>query len=90
MENYILSRPVIQAAVGKLTAWQLQTRRSWSAVPDDQNILASMHVVHCVPLGSTTVTTLNPTDPGTLPDSDSPAWLVRPGLHGRLLKAGRP
>lgn len=86
--NRLLDADVVKTAIGKLTAPQIATRKTWAAIPDDQLIMASMTQIHVVPVGSTTLTQVNPLDAGTTADSD-PAWLVRPAHHGRLFRAGR-
>jgi len=75
--------------IGKLRPEQIAQMSTWSAVPDDQNILAAMHIIHVAPAGRTTITTLNPTDPGTDAGPDR-GWLARPGHNGRMFKTRRP
>lgn len=79
------------AQVGKLRPEQIAQRSTWGRVPDAQSALAAMHVIHVAPAGSTTVTRLNPLDPGTVsrgaPDDRHDAyigWFERAGDDGRL------
>lgn len=82
-------------SVGKFRDEQIATRRTWSRVPDAQTAAAAMHVIHVIPAGASTVTHLNPLDPGTVADAGLDngdaglGWLERPADPGRLLPAGR-
>ncbi len=78
-------------AVGRFRDVQTTARRSWSGIPDDQNVLAALHIVHVAPIGGTTITRVNPLDPGTTIDSaggvdTEPIWLERPGHNGKLFR----
>lgn len=77
--------------VGKLRPEQIAQRSNWTRVPDRQAAMAAAHIVHVVPAGATTVTHLNPMDPGTVSrgaDDDRHdaylGWLEREGDTGRL------
>lgn len=77
------------AAARKLLPEQIAQRSTWTRVPDQETTLAAMHAIHVVPMGATTVTHLNPLDPGTVPDAETeggPGWLVRPGDEGRIFR----
>lgn len=83
-----------QPQAGKLREDQVAQRSTWSRVPDAQVELAAAHVIHVLPLGASTVTLLNPLDPGTVADpatgQDRPGWLMRPGADGSLHRANTP
>jgi hypothetical protein len=55
-------------AVGKMRDYQVENQMSWAGVPDRDVTCASMNRINCVPSNSTTVTTVNPLDPATVPE----------------------
>lgn len=75
----------------KLRPEQIADRSTWARVPDAQVAMAAAHVIHVIPLGASTVTVLNPLDPGTVADvatgEDRPGWLARPGAEGSTYRA---
>lgn len=80
--------------VGKLRPEQIAQRSTWGRVPDRQSAMAAAHIVHVMPAGASTVTHLNPMDPGTVsrtsPDDRHDGyigWLERDGDRGRLTPA---
>lgn len=83
-------------SVGKFRPEQIAHRATWSAVPDRATTAASMHVIRVRPESSTTVTQLNPLDPGTVApagDGDTTdhdtylGWLERPGSEAPVIPA---
>lgn len=77
------------AAVGRFRPEQIAQRATWGVVPDDQMRTAAMHAVHVVPANGSTVTEVNPLDPGTVDDADPALWLDTPHGYGYVSKAGR-
>lgn len=81
---------------GKLRPDQIAQRGTWAGIPDDQVATSAMQIIHVVPSNGTTVTTVNPLDPGTIsaPTDDGTAdtlgWLDRPAARGTVMQAGRP
>lgn len=79
-------------AVGRFRQEQVAHRGNWSGVPDRDVLAAAMHVIHVVPHGASTVTLVNPLDPGTVSDPEgyvTAGWLERPGALGTVVPAGR-
>ena len=76
-------------AVGRFRPEQIATRSTWNVVPDDQARTAAMHAVHIVPANGSTVTEVNPLDPGTTEDADPALWLERPHGYGYVTKPGK-
>ena len=77
---------------GKLTPNQVVQRASWFGMPDVEALLPGMHAIHVIPVNNTTLTVVNPMDPGTELDSASewsPGYVVPPGNYGYVTKAGR-
>ena len=70
--------------MGKLSPDQLQARGTWASIPDQYPMETPMHSVHIVPLNGSTITMVNPLDPGTVDDADMPCHLERPGSYGSL------
>lgn len=70
-------------AVGRLKESQIAQQSTWTAVPEDQRINASIHIVHTVPSNGSTETIVNPTDPG------DGCYLERPYPPERTCPAGR-
>lgn len=74
---------------GKLRPEQIAQRSTWARVPDRETTLAAMHAIHVAPMGASTVTHLNPLDPGTVADTEvdrGPGWLVGPADEGRVFR----
>jgi hypothetical protein len=88
MRESIMSPSNHPAALGRFTVGQIAQRTTWRRVPDVQSALAAMHVIHVVPQNGSTVTELNPLDPGTVSDGGwdadgmAPGWLDRPHAQG--------
>ncbi len=77
---------------GKLTPNQVIQRASWQGIPDVEALLPGMHTIHTVPQGFSTVTTVNPMEPGTELDTQSEwgtGYYMPPGHNGITTKAGR-
>lgn len=90
-------------SVGKFRPEQTRTRATWSQVPDREIIVAAMHQIHVIPSrvggpkrGITTVTQINPMDPGTVADAGGelgPGWYLPPGgcgLDAGTFRTARP
>lgn len=77
------------AAVGRLRPEQIATRSTWARVPDNETRTAAMHAIHIVPANGSTITEVNPLDPGTTEDADPPLWLERPHGYGHVAQSGR-
>ncbi len=73
--------------VGKLRREQADYKGTWAAVPDNQTILGGLHNIRIVPRGLTTVTEVNPMDPG---DGSDGNWYDPPGSPGHLVRVQRP
>lgn len=54
----------MKGSVGKFRPEQIATQKTWDRVPDGDTTFAAMHVIHVVPKDNTTVTRVNPVDPG--------------------------
>ncbi len=71
---------------GKITDPQVAQRSTWTSVPDRDTAAAAMHIIHATPANASTVTELNPLDPGTVADGQTGdtylGWLQRPGVIG--------
>jgi hypothetical protein len=74
---------------GKLSADQLAWRGTWAQIPDQFPMETPMWHAHMVPLNGSTMTLVNPLDPGTIGDAGHPCHLVRPAAYGTLYGAGR-
>lgn len=61
--------------VGKLHTGQIAQRSTWSGVGNEEVATMAMHTIRCIPVGSTTVTMVNPLDPGT---ADGSGWVETP------------
>jgi len=70
--------------VGKLRDSQIGWRGTWAQIPDQFPMETPMHTVHIVPLNGSTLTAINPVDPGTVADDGMPCHLVRPAGYGAL------
>jgi hypothetical protein len=82
-------------SVGKFRHEQVAHRATWAAVPDRASTMAALHIIHVAPQGSSTVTNLNPLDPGTVSSADDTndtylGWLQRPGAPGTVHPARFP
>ena len=69
---------------GKHSADQLAWRGTWSQIPDQFPMEAHIWSIHIVPVNGSTVTMVNPLDPGTVNDNGMPCHLERPGGYGSL------
>lgn len=86
---------VWRGGINKLLPAQIAHRSTWSAIPDlpgRHSDLGQLHTVDVMPSGNTTVTVLNPLDPGTVDDIGrgdeyGATWLARPG--GRRIVPAR-
>lgn len=70
--------------VGTLRADQIAWRGTWSQIPDHFPMEAQMHSIRIVPVNGSTVTMVNPLDPGTVDDDGQPCHFERPGGFGAL------
>lgn len=90
MREHIMSPSNHPPALGRFTAGQIAQRSTWARVPDEQTALAAMHVIHIVPAHGSTITELNPLDPGTTDDNadtaGGPGWLDRPHARGTIYR----
>lgn len=66
------------ARVGKLRPDQIANRSNWTGVPDKRAAHAAAHIIHVVPHGATTVTHVNPVDPGSVGLDDGPGGYLPP------------
>jgi len=94
LETITSPDPGFPGGVGRFRDVQVANRVQWQVIPDDQTMLASLHTVNVQPAGATTITRVNPLDPGSTIDSgggveNEPRWLVRPGHNGRLFPVQR-
>lgn len=71
------------ARVVNLRDEQVAHRSTWAAVPDNLVGDAALHVVHVVPQGFSTVTYVNPVDPGTYGD---PVARMSPSAPGEVFR----
>jgi len=78
------SSPIGPGLMGKLRDDQLQARGTWASIPDQYPMESHMHSIHIVPLNGSTITLVNPLDPGTVDDDRMPCHLERPGGYGAL------
>lgn len=76
-------------AVGRFRPEQIAQRSTWGVVRDDERRTTAMHVIHIVPANGSTITEVNPLDPGTTEDADPPSWLERPHGYGYVAQAGK-
>jgi hypothetical protein len=92
MRESIMSPSTHPGSVGKFRPEQIAQRTTWRRVPDEQTAIAAMHVIHVVPHNGSTITALNPLDPGTVADGGADAdgmgygWLHRPHGYGMLFR----
>lgn len=63
---------------------QIAWRGTWSQIPDQFPMETLMHSVHIIPVNGSTVTFVNPLDPGTIADDGHPCHLDRPAGYGAL------
>lgn len=76
----ILSPSNAPATVGHFRPEQIARRSTWARI-DDRNLkMAALHVVHVVPANGSTVTIVNPQDPGTVDADGWVGWVERPGM----------
>jgi hypothetical protein len=69
--------------LGKLSDQQIAQQSTWTVIPENERVVASMHVIRVVPSNASTETTVNPTDPG-----DGCHYEI-PGAKGSVVPAGR-
>ena len=92
-------RPAIQypntvpGHVGRFRTEQIAQRSTWNRLPDEPTNFSAMSIIRVHPIGGSTITTLNPTDPGTVDGGQGdtigeqgPGWLLRPGGYGQVAK----
>lgn len=79
------------ARVDKLTDDQMVTRSTWAGMKDIGLTDAAKHVIHVVPADGTTITLLNPLDPGTIDEKSGEGrnWLDRPTHWGDNFRHGK-
>jgi hypothetical protein len=68
--------------VGRFRPEQIAQQSTWTVIPEDQRIFASMHVKSIVPSNATTITYVNPVDPG------SGGYYDKPSDWGAVHRAG--
>jgi len=71
-------------SINKFRPDQMATINTWTTVPDQDTEMAALHSIHIVQQGSTTVTEVNPLDPG-----DGGYWLDKPHARGPVPKHNR-
>jgi hypothetical protein len=71
-------------SVGKYRPDQIANMQSWGQVPDSQMTMASLHSIHMVPNNRSTMTYMNPLDPG---DQANTNWYEAPADMGRVIPA---
>lgn len=91
MRESIMSPSNHPPAIGRFTPAQIAQRSTWARVPDQQTSVAAMHIIHVRPVHGSTITELNPLDPGTVDDATDageygPGWLSRPHARGSLYR----
>ena len=69
--------------MGRFRPEQIAQQKTWTVVPENERMVAAMHVIHVVPSNGSTETIVNPTDP----QDDS--YAIIPGANGTLVPAGR-
>lgn len=74
----IMDRLLGPGQVGKLRAEQLAERGTWARIPDYSPMEGLIHSIHVVPVNGSTVTELNPLDPATVADVQSPSSIDGP------------
>lgn len=68
--------------VGKFRPEQIAQMSTWTVVPEQDRVQASMHQKHIVPSNASTVTYVNPLDPG------DGLWYDKPSDWGAVHRAG--
>jgi hypothetical protein len=53
-----------QPSVNKFRPDQIAQQSTWTRIPEAQRTVASMRIIHIVPSNGSTVTYVNPIDPG--------------------------
>ena len=77
---------------GKLKPAQIIDKSSWTTVPDNQTALSAVHKVTMRPYNGSTITRVNPLDPGDGADTNwhEPTDMQSdPGYWGAVIPAGR-
>ena len=76
--------------VGRFRPEQLAQIKTWGRVQDSQTTEAALRYIRIIPQGSSTITQINPLDPGDaddeyvrdVPGTDPFDWTVWSGNHG--------
>jgi len=80
-----ISSPSNAPAAGAVNLFrpdQIATRATWHHIPDRASYLGALHAIDQTRRGATTVTVVNPLDPGTVddvPQGEHIGWLVPTG-----------
>ena len=82
-----LDSVAVPGMVGRFRPQQLSVRETWGKIPDQANQAALIHTMNQVRTAATTVTYINPLDPGDGTDTN---W-YEPDEHtwGTTVPAGR-
>jgi hypothetical protein len=54
----------VAGQVGRFRPEQIAQQSTWTVVPEGQRVIASMKIIHVVPANASTLTYVNPLDPG--------------------------
>jgi hypothetical protein len=67
-------------SINKFRPEQIAQQSTWTKVPEEKRVETSVHVIHIVPSNASTITYVNPLDPGDQEYRDPPrVWdKVRP------------
>jgi hypothetical protein len=60
-------------SIGRFRPEQIAQMSTWTVVPESQRISTSMHIKHIVPANGSTITYVNPLDPGDEVFYDKPS-----------------
>jgi hypothetical protein len=71
------------ASVGRFRPEQIAQQKTWTKIPEEQRVNASLHVIHMIPSNGSTITHINPVDPG------DEAYYHIPASPDRVIGAGR-
>lgn len=72
------------ASVGKYRPDQIANMQTWGQVPDEQMRMAAVHTIHVTPSNRSTMTLVNPLDPG---DQANNNWYDSGPQTGTLVPA---
>lgn len=50
--------------INKFRPEQIAQQASWTVIPEARRVEASMHIIHSIPANGSTLTYVNPVDPG--------------------------